>query len=315
MFATHDKAYKALFSYPRMVKDLLQGFVHQGWVKSLDFKSLEKVNASYVSRDLRERHDDVVWKIKFKKKWLYIYILIEFQSTVDPFMAVRLLSYIALLYEDLIKSKKVRGRQKLPPILPIVLYNGERRWNAPTQLSGLVEKAPESLAKYTPQMEYLLIDEGAYANSQLAALKNVVAAIFRLEKDASPATLMNVSVCLVDWLKTPELAKLRQEIAGFLDRVYFEGKPYAEKFLLSASNPEEVRAMLAQQVEKMHKALIQKGIEKGEKLGIEKGEKLGIEKGVSTVAFRMLSDGFTLEIIARATGLSVEEIKKLQSKQ
>lgn len=307
MLPSHDQAYKALFSHPQMVQDLLQGFVKEGWVKSLDFKSLEKVNSSYVSHDLRQRHGDVVWKVKFQKKWLYIYILIEFQSTVDPFMAARILGYIALLYGDLIKSKKVRPGNKLPPVLPIVLYNGERRWNAPTELSGLVDKAPGSLTRFVPRVEYLLIDEGAYADAKLAALKNVVAAVFRLENDISPRTIEEVAVSLVEWLKTPEQALLRQEIAGFLNRVYFRGKPYAEKILAKAANPEEVRAMLSQQVEKMQKALIRKGI--------LKGERLGIEKGVGLVACRMLADGFTLEVIARATGLSIEEIQKFQRQQ
>ena len=44
----------------------------------LDFDSLEKINASYVADDLRERHDDVVWRVRFADQWLYLYILLEF---------------------------------------------------------------------------------------------------------------------------------------------------------------------------------------------------------------------------------------------
>jgi len=56
----HDASYKLLFSHAEMIKDLLQGFVPQSWVQALDFSTLEKVNASYVTDDLRDRHDDVV---------------------------------------------------------------------------------------------------------------------------------------------------------------------------------------------------------------------------------------------------------------
>ncbi len=57
----HDHAYKHLFSHPQMVADLLRGFVHELWVAGLDFASLEKVNGSYVTDDLREREDDIIW--------------------------------------------------------------------------------------------------------------------------------------------------------------------------------------------------------------------------------------------------------------
>ena len=53
-----DNTYKTLFSYPRMVSDLLTGFVREDWVRELDLSTLEKVSASYVADELRERHDD-----------------------------------------------------------------------------------------------------------------------------------------------------------------------------------------------------------------------------------------------------------------
>ncbi|HMQ14217.1 MAG TPA: Rpn family recombination-promoting nuclease/putative transposase, partial [Candidatus Competibacter phosphatis] len=101
----HDASYKLLFSHAKMVEDLLRGFVPQSWVQALDFSTLEKVNASYVTDDLRDRHDDVVWRVRFQEHWLYVYLLLEFQSTVDRFMAVRILSYTGLLYQDLIRSQ------------------------------------------------------------------------------------------------------------------------------------------------------------------------------------------------------------------
>ena len=80
----HDSSYKLLFSHPAMVEDLLTGFVHEDWVAELDFATLEKVPGSYVSDDLRPRADDVVWRVRWREHWLYIYLLLEFQSDVDP---------------------------------------------------------------------------------------------------------------------------------------------------------------------------------------------------------------------------------------
>jgi predicted transposase YdaD len=144
----HDQSYKLLFSHARMVEDLLRGFVPDSWVGELDFTTLERLNASYVSDDLRERHDDVIWRVRFRETWLYLYLLLEFQSTEDTFMAVRIPAYTSLLYQDLLRSNRLSANGKLPPVLAIVLYNGQTRWRAAAQLNELIEPAPEALQGY-----------------------------------------------------------------------------------------------------------------------------------------------------------------------
>ena len=52
----HDTVYKLLFSHDRMVRDLLVGFLPGKWTTDLDLDSLEKMNGSYVTDDLRGRH-------------------------------------------------------------------------------------------------------------------------------------------------------------------------------------------------------------------------------------------------------------------
>ena len=48
----HDSAYKLLFSRPRMVRDLLDGFAARGWGAALDFDTLTPLPANFVSEDL-----------------------------------------------------------------------------------------------------------------------------------------------------------------------------------------------------------------------------------------------------------------------
>ncbi len=61
------------------MRDLLQGFVEEDWIADLDFNTLEKVASSFVADDLREREDDVIWRLRCRDSWIYVYILIEFQ--------------------------------------------------------------------------------------------------------------------------------------------------------------------------------------------------------------------------------------------
>lgn len=119
--ADHDGGYKLLFSHARMIADLIRGFVNEDWVAELDFSTLEKVGGSYTSDDRRHRENDSVWRLRRGKgEWVYVYILLEFQSTVDPYMSVRIMTYVGLLYQDLIRSKVLKPGSRLPPVLPIV---------------------------------------------------------------------------------------------------------------------------------------------------------------------------------------------------
>ncbi|MCQ2208366.1 MAG: hypothetical protein MJZ02_09135, partial [Paludibacteraceae bacterium] len=57
------------------------------------------------------------------------------------------------------------------------------------------------------------------------------------------------------------------------------------------------------------------GLEKGEAIGLEKGEAIGLEKGVQLTKIKNARNlknlGIAIDIIAKATGLSSDEIKKL----
>ncbi|MBK7002673.1 MAG: Rpn family recombination-promoting nuclease/putative transposase [Rhodoferax sp.] len=217
--AQHDNGYKNLFSHPQMVRDLLVGFVHEPWVAELDWNTLEKVSGSYVTDDLRDREDDIVWRVRFNERWLYVYLLLEFQSSVDEFMAVRLLTYLGLLYQDIIKQKTFTPSGRLPPVLPLVLYNGVRRWNAAQEISALIEVPPGRLQDYTPHLKYLLLDEGAIDESVPLALQNLTAALFRLEKTRTSDTMLAVVRALLEWLSEPEQKELDRAFSVWIRRV------------------------------------------------------------------------------------------------
>ncbi|HEY2294642.1 MAG TPA: hypothetical protein VGM86_28405 [Thermoanaerobaculia bacterium] len=53
--AEHDSGYRLLFSHPEMVEDLIRGFVHEDWVRDLDFSTLEQIPDSYVAPNLITR--------------------------------------------------------------------------------------------------------------------------------------------------------------------------------------------------------------------------------------------------------------------
>ncbi len=182
MASEDDTAYKQLFAYPEMVRDLLLGFVPGDWVHQLDLTSFERVNGSYVSDGGDHRHGDMVWRVRLAGEWVYIYLLLEFQSRSDPWMALRMQVYIGLLYQDLIKRQELPKPGRLPPVFPVVLYSGAKPWRASLNLADLVIAVPPDLQHLQASQQYLLMDQSRLSEAELAEVNNFVAMAFRVER-------------------------------------------------------------------------------------------------------------------------------------
>jgi hypothetical protein len=196
---------------------------------------------------------------------------------VDRFMAVRILSYTGLLYQDLIRSQSL-NENRLPPVLPIVLYNGDTRWTAAVELAQLMEPAPTELKAYQPQQRYLLLDEGTYSDHQLAGLRNLVAAVFRLENSRTPDDVLAIVTALVDWLKQPQQTSLRRAFTVWIRRVILADTDTASEPMIEL---DEVRTMLAQRVQQWKQQWREggyaEGLEQGREQGLEQGREQGLQ--------------------------------------
>jgi Putative transposase, YhgA-like len=180
----HDLSYRLFFTHRRMIQDLLREIVGEQWVSRIDFDSGERVNASFVSHKHHNRESDVIWKFRRNdgKEPVYVYILTEFQSRPDPSMPVRLMSYESLFYQSLLADLPTAAWTKLPPVIPIVVYNGGEPWNVATDLGSLIGDLDPSAEIYKPQLRYRLVDEATYSQQDLAALNSPVAELFCIEK-------------------------------------------------------------------------------------------------------------------------------------
>lgn len=318
----NDASYKLLFSAPELVRDLVMGFIPDQWLHSLDYSTLEKVSGSYVTDDLRHRADDVVWRVRAEGEWVYLYILIEFQSTVDPFMAVRMMTYVGLLYQDLIRAKDVLPHRKLPPVLPIVLYNGDAKWTAATDVAALIPKVPGLVSQYMPKLEYLLIDQSQYTEADLSELKNLVAAVIRFEHSENQTVLLRLIDLLSNWLEGNQ--ELKRTFAIWIRAVLLR-QSKSTLVLPQVQDLKELKMTLAksfdtwaqQHEQKGIEQGIAKGIEQGIAKGIEQGIEKGIEKGIAqgeaVVLQRQLARRFgplPTEVVAQIAAASAGELER-----
>ena len=221
MVAMHDETYKTLFAFPRMVEDLLRGFVGGAWIEQLDFATLEKLSADYVSDELRTRHGDTVWRVRHRGHrgaWLHVLVLLEFQSTSDPDMALRILAYTTLLYQDLARTKALAPDGRRPPVLPVVLYNGARPWTAAREVRELIAPVGPDLAPYQPSQRYVVLDERRTAADDVPD-DNLMAAVIGLEQSREPADLVRVVDALRARLREPGDAGLRRAFTDWIGRL------------------------------------------------------------------------------------------------
>lgn len=278
--ADHDESYKLLFSHPEMVRDLLVGFIHEPWVADIDFQTLEKVSGEYVSPELKENFSDTVYRVRFQNIYLYIYIILEFQSENEETMAARMLNYMGQFYLSLLRQK-VAFNGKLPPVLPIVLYNGRSEWKAAREFADLVISVPQGIENYQPRMRYLLIEERALDESKSLAERNLVAALFRMEKCRKPEDIEEVVALLLEWFKDANQNELRDAFATWIRKVLLPARMPGATISESANlSLKEIKHMLAETVIEWTQQWKQEGLEKGRQEGLEKGLEKGHKKGM-----------------------------------
>jgi len=290
----HDSGYRLLFSHPELVQELIEGFVPAGIVELIDFSTLQRLNASFVSRKMQRREGDMIWSVRIQDQTLYLYLLLEFQSQVDYAMPVRMLQYVAALYDHLIRQKQVVPREGLPPVLPIVLYNGASRWRAPTALGRMIH-APSALVKWQPDLEFLLLDEGAYTEERLDEIGSLVALIFEADTVKNIHAGRKIFQRIGDlWKRTPygkEVAEsLQAWLAGAFERKNL-GSAIIEELLGGGVN------MLAENIEKWYEQAKREGREAGR------------EEGLKEAAIALYHGGMEVEVIASTLKLPIAKIQ------
>ena len=271
----HDPAYKLLFSRPRMVRDLLDGFAARGWSDALDFDTLTPLPASFVGEDLRQRHADLVWRVRFRDEdWLYLVLLLEFQATVDPAMAVRMLAYTAMALQRLV-ADGVLSDGALPSILPVVLYNGPRRWTAPLEVADMFAAA----APHRPSQRYYVLDVRRAPGADLPA-DNLVSALVGLERARDASGLDAAPRALGELVRAAGDEHLRRAFGAWLrGRLGASGRLPA-----GAEDPlarlEETQTMLEETLGEWTREWLDRGRDEGRAEGIEQGRDEGRAEGI-----------------------------------
>jgi predicted transposase/invertase (TIGR01784 family) len=240
-------------------------------------------------------------------------------------MPYRLLQYMIGVWNDRIKNfdPNVVKRKafKLPVIVPIVLYNGEKSWTVCRSFKEILDSS-EYFGEYVLDYRYILINVNNYTKEQLLQSANLISTVFLLEQEIDEAEYIRRFQALGDivpqfdgqryrlfwvWFEQISCWALPEELRRELLKIKHNAKPGEEKTMISN---------MGRNLQRYYDEAILKGKQEGIKEGIKEGKLKGrLEgklEGKLETAQRLLNMKLDVKLVAEATGLTPEEIDKLE---
>ncbi|MCW1873354.1 Rpn family recombination-promoting nuclease/putative transposase [Erwinia sp. INIA-01] len=243
----------------------------------------------------------------------YIYTLIEHQSTPDRLMAFRLMRYAIAVMQRHLDA----GNETLPLVVPILFYHG-RVTPYPYSMSWLQAFSDPQRAAQLYGGDFPLVDVTVIADDEIMQHRRM--AILELlqkhirQRDLSELLEPLVTLMFAGYTGEEQLKPL----FNYMLQVGRTPSPhaFAQELSRRTSGYKEGMMRLAEWFEQNGNQFF---FEQGEEKGIEKGMERGLRKGrlegamdvTRSLARKMLAKGFERQTVADITGLSEDELAKL----
>ena len=192
-------------------------------------------------------------------------------------MALRMEAYVVLLRQEMVA--KLPAAAGLPPVLPVLVYTGDRPWRPPS-LRQLTAAAPAGLRRWQPELEMLTLD--AATPSAEDGEVNPAAALLRLQRCRRQEELPALAAALFGALRRNGLLALAERLSDALMQMLaarFGGETgvgHAEELRRALRYMEEPR-MLAETVTQWR----QEALDEGRRQGVSEGRRQGVSEGMS----------------------------------
>ena len=159
-------------------------------------------------------------------------------------------------------------------MLHVVVYNGDRRWDAPLTLAGLLAGRPHG--RPAPlAVGYEVVDLVA-ARLEAVPRANLLRRVAEVERSVQAGTLPQRVRELGEWLADegePGLTRTFDLWLGALAEKWGMALPSIREY-------EEVHAVLLEKIDRWGEEILARGIKQGIERGIEQGVEQGIQQGV-----------------------------------
>jgi len=283
----HDKIFRTVLDR----KSDAIALINKALNTQLEVQDIEKYNSSFINKVFQNREADIVYKIKDRS----IFILIEHQTKVDYLMPYRILEYEVAIMQSAIDLDKIKNKEsKIPLVIPIVLYTGNKKWNAKKYLEENQEKIEgieNGLGNYN------LIDINEMTEKELLEDNSFISKMILIEKSKNTENIVEILEKIVKITKEEDKETLRRIISIILEEKIgiTKAKELIEKMEGDEGNMLAVVDMIRRE----------------NQMYIEIGKKEGELKEKIKIVTNMLKEKFNIETIQKITGINKEEIEKI----
>jgi predicted transposase/invertase (TIGR01784 family) len=293
----HDKLFREIWSKKENAIDFLKNYLPANLLDKINLQTLAIEKDSFVDKHLKESYSDLLYNVQFEKSKGFIYILFEHKSYPEKYTALQLLKYMVSIWELFLKQNK---GQKLPLILPLIIYHGTPQWKFGSRFLELLNITDDDFKIYIPDFEFLLYDISHKTDDEIRG-----------------AVLSRAVLMLLGAIQKADFAKKLPEIFKLLDELLKQerGLDYIRTILYYITQstdkiqPEELARMIHQNLsagEKIMPTIAEQWIQQGIEQGMERGK---IEARLED-ARKMLDKGFSLQDVLEITGLTRKILKE-----
>lgn len=167
----HDSLFRQAFAHPARAAGVLRAALPAEVATRIDWDGLQPAPASFVDQVLQQSHVDLVFHARFHGDGdALLWLMLEHQSTVERWMALRVVEGEGRMWQHWRVLHP--EHERLPAIVPVVVYHGARSWNAPTCLAGLLRlpaDMPAELARHVIASCFVLDDLTGITDETLRA--------------------------------------------------------------------------------------------------------------------------------------------------
>ena len=299
----HDKIFRTVLDR----KSDAIALINKALNTQLEVQDIEKYNSSFINKVFQNREADIVYKIKDRS----IFILIEHQTKVDYLMPYRILEYEVAIMQSAIDLDKIKNKEsKIPLVIPIVLYTGNKKWNAKKYLEENQEKIEgieNGLGNYN------LIDINELTEKELLEDNSFISKMMLIEKSKNTENIVEILEKIVKITKEEDKETLRRIISIILEEKI--GITKAKELIEKMEGDEGNMLAVVDMIRRENQMYIEIGKKEGKIEGKKEGKKEGVKQGELKekikIVTNMLKEKFNIETIQKITGINKEEIEKI----
>ena len=317
----HDNLFRKTFADPREAAGLLCPVLPAEFRDRIDWNTLAPVDASFVDDELRRSEADLLFKAAFGASHdpLWIYVLLEHQSTPDRLMPFRMLKYCMGIWDAQLRETP---QGMLHPIVPVVFYQGASHWNHSTRFDDLFPE-PQRRLPWMVRFEHYMLDQTRLGPGDVGGdLKGRIA---RLAMMAACRQELHAAIEMVAQLLLELRSAGEGEYAGTVGHYLLNTQDDKEIQLLQdhwqrlGGSPEGGIMSYAQQLIEQGRELGREqgraqGEAKGREEGRAEGEARGEAKGRVNTVESLLQVGVKWDVIEAATGLNEASFQDLKER-